>query len=137
MKDFVTAHWKSNMSFTVSSAEGNLELGASKNVGGDDDGLRSKSLMLSSLAGCTGMDLASLMKKMHVQVDEMSIEVVGTLTEEHPKIYSSTHIIYTFKGSELDKAKLEKIIDLSVNKYCGVLAMFKAFSTVTFEIIYS
>lgn len=134
MADSVKATWQNNMTFTSTSKEGEIRLDASKDVGGDDNGLRSKSLMLSSLAGCTGMDLASLIKKMRVEINGMSIEVVAELTDEHPKTYKNTHVTYNFDAPNADPAKLKKIVELSFNKYCGVIAMFKSFSVVTYEI---
>lgn len=134
MADTVKAVWQGNMHFVSKSNGGEVNLDAATEFGGDNMGLRSKSLMLTSLAGCTGMDLAALIKKMRLVVDGITIEVHAELTEEHPKIYKKTHIIYTFGGKLLDHEKLAKIVDLSFERYCGVIAMFKSFSEVTFEI---
>ncbi|MFT5820646.1 MAG: putative redox protein [Crocinitomix sp.] len=134
MSDKVRATWQGNMHFISESNEGVVNLDASEEFGGTDSGLRSKSLMLTSLAGCTGMDLGSLIKKMRIAVDGITIIVTAELTEEHPKIYKSTHIAYNFTGENLDRDKLIKAVNLSVDRYCGVIAMFRAFSKVTTEI---
>ncbi len=134
MSDTVKAKWQGNMHFISESNEGVVNLDASEEFGGTDSGLRSKSLMLTSLAGCTGMDLGSLIKKMRIAVDGITIVVTAELTDEHPKIYKSTHISYHFSGNDLDQAKLTKAVNLSVDRYCGVIAMFRAFSEVTTEI---
>ncbi|WP_066759730.1 OsmC family protein [Crocinitomix algicola] len=134
MKNSVTAHWRQNMQYTVQNPEGEVNLDASPEHGGENKGLRPKALMLTSLAGCTGMDISSLFKKMRIDVSNVSIEVSAELTDEHPKTYKNTHIVYTFQGKNLPEDKIKKAVDLSVNKYCGVIEMFRSFSEVTFEI---
>lgn len=132
----VKSNWKGDMHFVADAPGGQINLDAAEDVGGKGMGNRSKPLMLVSLAGCTGMDVASLIKKMRIDVEDFSIEVSGTLSEEHPKKYIKTHIIYRFKSSNPDKEKIEKAVNLSFDKYCGVIDMFKSFSEVTKEVIY-
>lgn len=134
MADTVKAVWQGNMHFISKSSAGEVSLDAAEDFGGENKGLRAKSLMLTSLAGCTGMDLGSLLKKMRVTVDGITIEVTAELTDEHPKIYKNTHIVYSFTGKSLDQEKITKAVELSFDRYCGVIAMFKSFSEVTFEI---
>jgi putative redox protein len=134
MKHTVNANWKEGMHFTATAPGGELNLDAAEDVGGKGKGNRSKPLMLAALAGCTGMDVASLIKKMHLEVDDVSINVTAELSEDHPKTYITTHIEYNFTGSNLNEDKLKKSVDLSFDKYCGVIAMFKTFSKVTKEI---
>jgi putative redox protein len=88
-----------------------------------------------SLAGCTAMDVVSLLKKMRVEVESFSVRVVGQLTEEHPKHYTAMHIIYEFKGTDLPMDKLEKAVSLSEEKYCGISATFKKAMLITTEIV--
>tara|TARA_B110000037_G_scaffold156671_1_gene176767 strand:+ start:3664 stop:3969 length:306 start_codon:yes stop_codon:yes gene_type:complete len=89
MSNTVKATWQGNMHFTAEKKEGVINLDASEEFGGTDQGLRSKLLMLTSLAGCTGMDLGSLIKKMRIEVDGITIVVTAKLTDQHPKIYKS------------------------------------------------
>lgn len=99
-----------------------------------DDGLQTgaspKRLMLASLAGCTGIDVVSILEKMKVSFSEFSIDVDGTLSEEHPRIYERVKITYHIKMLEADRLKMEKAVALSQDKYCGVSAMFRAFSKI-------
>ncbi|MFM7894374.1 MAG: OsmC family protein, partial [Flavobacterium sp.] len=104
--------------------------------GGEGKGLRPKALMLSALAGCTGLDVASLMEKMKLEVTDFKIETSGELTEEHPKTYHKVKVDYHFYGNNLDEKKLEKAVNLSVEKYCGVMEMFRQFAKVEIEIFY-
>lgn len=97
-----------------------------------------KALLLTSLTGCTGMDVASLMNKMRVKYDALDIFAEAELTEEHPKNYKSIHLTYVIKG-EKAKAKGEKVlkaIDLSLDKYCGVAFMLRKHCPITYDIKY-
>ncbi len=90
-----------------------------------------------SLAGCTGMDVVSLLKKMRVTFEDLKISVDANLTDEHPKIYDAMHITYKFWGvKEADHTKVEKAVTLSKERYCGVSAMLEKASKLTFEIVY-
>lgn len=124
------------MLFEAESLGGTIMIDAAKEVGGTEKGLRPKALMLTSLAGCTGMDIASLLKKMRAEVDDLDIDVVAELTDEHPKYYSKVHMIYRFYSAEPKKDKIEKAVQLSIDKYCGVMEMFRQFAEVTTEIQY-
>ncbi len=103
---------------------------------GEDTGPSPKRLMLASLAGCTGMDIVSILNKSRVKFKDFSIQVDATLNEEHPKIYNHVKIIYKIGLAEKDRPKMGKAVQLSQDKYCGVSAMFKTFATVKTEIIY-
>ena len=92
---------------------------------GDDSGASPKRLLLASLAGCTGIDVVSMLTKMRVDITGFEMEVEADLTEEHPKVYSEIRLIYRFFGTDLDRSKLEKAVKLSKTKYCGVSAMLE------------
>ena len=92
--------------------------------------------MLSALAGCSGLDVASLIKKMKLQVDDFHIETIADLTEEHPKYYDKVRIEYHFYGADLNEAKLQRAVDLSIEKYCGVMEMFRRFAKLEINTIF-
>jgi putative redox protein len=135
MNTSIDLNWKGNMSFETNLNGHKLVLDASPEVGGENKGFRPKPLMMVSLAGCTGMDIASILRKMKVKFDDLSIRVEADLTEEHPKQYTAMHLKYTFKGKKLPLNKLERAIELSQNKYCGVSATLKNSVEITYEII--
>lgn len=136
MKHQTITKWTGKMSFEAQVLGGTVKYDADQDVGGQGDGVRPKSTMLGALAGCTGMDVASLLKKMRAEADEFRIEVDGDLTDEHPKRYHTVAVRYYFKGTDLKKDKIEKAVDLSVNRYCGVFEMFRSFAKVSHEIFY-
>jgi len=104
--------------------------------GGNDEGPSPKRLMLASLAGCTGIDIVSILNKMKVPFSKFSIDIDAGLTEDHPRIYNDVKIIYKIKIADTDKPKMEKAVKLSEEKYCGVSAMFRSFAKVGHEIVY-
>ena len=136
MTNKIEVSWKGQMLFESVAPEGNVMIDADEAVGGQGKGLRPKAMMLSSLAGCTAMDVISLLKKMRAEVDDFKIEVVANLTDEHPKFYDKVHVIYHFYGSDFKKDKIEKSVNLSVERYCGVFEMFRQFSDISHEIVY-
>ena len=97
-------------------------------------GLSPKAMMLSSLAGCSGVDIVEILEKMKVLDYKLSIDVEAQLTDEHPKYYHKVHVDYHFYGQELNLKKIYKAVTLSVDKYCGVMEMFRQFSSVSTEI---
>ena len=135
MNNKVNVAWTGEMAFEAEVNDFKIILDADEKVGGKNSGPRPKALSLVSLGGCTGMDVVSILKKMRVAFDDLNIEVTGELTEEHPKYYHKIHVIYTFKGKDLPLAKLEKAVNLSQERYCGVNAMLSKAADVTNEII--
>ena len=91
--------------------------------GGQDSGPSPKPLLLTSLGGCTGMDVVSLLNKMHVNFSDFSVNVEADLRDEHPRIYTEIRMVYKIKIAEADRDKMEKAVSLSKDKYCGVSAM--------------
>ncbi len=132
----IVTEWQSDMHFVADAEGGNIVLDADEAVGGKGLGLRPKQLMLVSLSGCAGMDVASLLKKMRAEVEEFKIEVDAELTDEHPKVYKKVVVHYYFKDKNYKKDKIEKAINLSVNRYCGVFEMFRQFCDISHEIHY-
>ncbi|PID69404.1 MAG: osmotically inducible protein OsmC [Flavobacteriales bacterium] len=132
----VKTKWIDNMQFESENPGGNLFIDAAEEFGGNNQGYSPKALMLSALAGCSGLDVVSLLRKMRVEVEKFSIDVEAHLTKEHPKYYDQVHLIYNFHGKGLKQDKIEKAVKMSKDKYCGVMEMFKKFAKVTAEIKY-
>ncbi len=116
--------------------DGSVNLDVPVEAGGNGNGMKPKALMLTSLSGCTALDVISLLKKMKIQYDHFEVNVSAELTDEHPKHYDNVSIKYLFKGTDLNKERIERAVELSFNKYCGVIYMFKQFTTVDYSILY-
>jgi putative redox protein len=134
MKDSVNLKWIGNLAFEVAIDGHKMIIDAKPEVGGTDKGPPPKPLMMVSLGGCTGMDVASLLKKMRVEVEQINVKVEGEITEEHPKHFTSMHIIYEFKGRDLPLDKIERAVELSQNRYCGVSESYRKVMKLTYEI---
>lgn len=134
MKHEIDLSWKGNMAFETEIGGHKLIVDANQESGGQDLGPGPKKLMLVALAGCTGMDMVSLLKKMRVEYDALNVKVEADLTEEHPKHYSAMKVIYELTGKKVDREKVEKIAQMSIDKYCGVAAVYKKALDFTYEI---
>ena len=131
MTHLVTTQWKKNVQFESDNPSGKsvlIDLG--EDNGGKGDGLRPKALMLTALAGCSGVDITPMLEKMKVDIDDFKIVIEGHLTEEHPKYYNLVTVDYHFYGTDLNETKIKRAVDLSVDKYCGVMEMFRRFADV-------
>lgn len=135
MSHQVTTVFNQGMSFTAQINQHKVIMDSNDNHE-LEAGPSPKRLMLAAFAGCTGIDVVSILNKMKVNFSDFSIDITATLTEEHPKIYNHVNVTYKIKVDPSDQPKMEKAVNLSQEKYCGVSAMFKAFAKVETEIIY-
>ena len=135
MKEKLSINWLDGMAFEGEVNGHNIVIDAVEAVGGKDRGPRPKPFMLLSLIGCTGMDVISILKKMRVEPDNFSVEVEANQTEEHPKHYDEMKVIYKFWGNDLPMDKIEKAVNLSEERYCGVSAVYKKYVKMSHEII--
>lgn len=131
MADKITTDWKGGLTFESDNPSGKTVI-MDTDIEGQDEryGLGPKAMMLSSLAGCSALDVISILDKMKSPIDDFKIEVSGELTDEHPRYYHSVIVDYHFYGSDLDKNKCERAVELSIEKYCGVMEMFRQFAKV-------
>lgn len=134
MKHIVETSWKEKMEFDAEVNGHHIAMDTQTESGEMSAGSSPKQLMLAALAGCTGMDVVSVLEKMRVELKAFDIKIEAEMTDEHPKYYSSFHIVYLFTGENLPMDKLEKAIELSQERYCGVSYMYKQFAKITYEI---
>ena len=103
--------------------------------GSTENGHGPKALLLSALAGCSGIDVVDVLTKMRVEFSDLTIEVEADQTDEHPKVFKEIHITYKIKTAATNKDKVKKAIDLSLEKYCGVSAMLRKNSPIDYSLI--
>ena len=119
--------WKGGLEFESELPSGhNVTIDAKEESGGSDNGPRPTELLLNGLAGCTGIDVTLILKKMKQDLVDFSIEVESERAEEHPRRFTDIHLIYKLKGRNLDEKKVEKAINLSEEKYCSASASLNA-----------
>ncbi|MCK4760883.1 MAG: OsmC family protein [Candidatus Aminicenantes bacterium] len=117
--------WQEGMAFEAHLDGFNFAIDADENFGGQNKGPRPKGLTLISLAGCTAMDVISILKKMRVQVEHFEVGTESKLTGEHPKKFTDIVVIYKFRGKDLPLDKIQHAVELSMENYCGVSATLK------------
>jgi len=115
---------RSKMHFMGEMDGHQIPIDADEQFGGENQGSRPKGLLLTALAGCTGMDVISMLRKMRVEPEAFSVETKGTVADDHPKVFTHIHLTYKFKG-DLPREKVEKAVTLSQDRYCAVSAMLK------------
>lgn len=116
--------WKSGLSFDGTGGSGfSVPLGTSAANGGNDDGMRPMELLLVGLAGCTGMDVISILEKKRQEVTGFEVRVQGERASDHPKIFTDITIEFVVTGKNIDQTAVERAVELSSTKYCSAEAM--------------
>ena len=130
----VETSWNEEMSFTSTVDGHDIVIDAAEQFGGKNRGPKPKPLLLTSLTGCTGMDVIAILGKMKVKVDGLTVSAKGTLAEDHPQVYTRIELLYDFKGKNLPIDKINKAVALSQEKYCAISAMLRESCFLGYEI---
>lgn len=126
---------RDDMIFTgYSSNDFTIPLDAVKaEVGGHDAGISPMELMLTALAGCTGMDVISILRKKKQQVTAFEVHVEGVRADEHPKVYTEIWVKFILTGTNIDPKAVERSIQLSRDTYCGAAATLRYTATMHYD----
>ncbi len=110
-----------------------------QDFGGSNAGIRPKELILLGLGGCTGSDVVSILTKKRVKLDGFEININSDVADEHPQVFTKMHIEYIFYGDDIKEKDVERAIELSQTKYCGVTKMLEKAADIThsFKIVKS
>ena len=125
MNESINVKWIDGMSFEAETMDYRITMDADPEVGGKKRGPKPKLLLLVALAGCTGMDVVSILNKMKVEFNKMNIRVDGDTADEHPKKFIKIRITYEITGKNIDRNKVEKAIIMSQERYCSVSATLR------------
>ena len=134
----VSAILETGMRFDVETGSGHhITLDASLQDGGRNTGPRPIEMLLVGLAGCTGMDVISILRKKRQQVTGYEIKVHGIRAEQHPMVFTDITVEHIVTGYHVQPEAVARAIELSETRYCGVGASIKGVShiTNTFRII--
>lgn len=131
--DFTTYH-VDKLAFDVHIDGHTTRIDTTEDDGSLNSGPSPKKLLLGTLAACTGIDVVGMLRKMRVPFSDLSIQTTAELTEEHPKVFTEVQVIYRIKVEERHRKKVQRAVDLSKDKYCGVSAMLKENSPVYYRI---
>ncbi len=127
--------WREHNIFDTEVDGHTLSIDLGVEQGGDDAGPRPKKLLLIAAAGCSGLDVVEMARKMRIELKKFDIRIDAEMTDEHPKQYTSLKVVYSLAGENLPKEKLERACRLSFENYCGVLAMYKKAVPVSYEVV--
>ncbi|MBM3432478.1 MAG: OsmC family protein [Bacteroidetes bacterium] len=116
-------HFNSQQEGQVISMDGNLK-----------NGMSPKALLLSGVAGCSGVDVVDILQKMRVPFSQLEIIAEVDQTDEHPRVFKDISITYRLDFVPADEEKVRKAIDLSLEKYCGVAAMLRKNSPIVYTL---
>ena len=133
----IDVQWMGKMQFNALVNGHTVVMDGPEKVGGEDNGPIPKPFVLTALAGCTGMDIAAILRKAQKEVNDFEMKVTGEISKTVPIQYTSIHINYDFKGAEENKEAALKAVTDSQEKYCGVSSMLKRALPVTWEVNYN
>lgn len=130
-----TVKWQGRMTFTGVTGSGfPVTMGTDRSVGGDNDGAGPLELLAIGLAGCTSMDVISILAKKRQEVTDYEIETSFSRAENYPKVFTGAVMEYFIVGHSLDEAAVVRAIELSLTRYCPAYAMFS--KIMPFEVKY-
>jgi putative redox protein len=119
--------WKGGLAFESSYKSSSIQIDGS-------NGFSPKALLLSGLAGCAGIDVVGILEKMRVPFASLEIDVQTEQTSTDPKVFKDIHMVFRLTTGEENREKVKIAIDLSLEKYCGVAAMLKKNSSISYTI---
>jgi len=127
--------WDHGLSFMGTAGTGfTLPLGGSKDGGGDDDGFRPLELLLVGLAGCTAMDVISILQKKRQEVTGFQVKAHASRATEHPRVFTDIRLEYVVRGRRIDPVAVDRAIELSATKYCSASAMLTRVAHIRHEV---
>jgi|1186.fasta_scaffold376253_1 putative redox protein len=127
-------NWSGNVAFSGTASSGHeIKIDGAEKIGGQNSGIRPMELLLQSVAGCTGINVIWILKKMRLEPISFHMEVKGDRTEEPPNHFTNIHIHYAFEG-ELPEQKVVRAIQLANDEYCSVTHSLNTKITVSYSI---
>ena len=130
--------WEGGFRFESRDAHGHtVTVDAPENDGDRFEGFMPGELLLTSLSGCSGIDVINILRKQRQDVTGLVIRVVGAQQPDAPWTWDEIELQYTVRGRGLNKAAVERAIHLSETKYCSVGATLSGRSAITstFEVV--
>ena len=119
-----TVQWKENMTFVGLPDSGfPVQMDADAYFGGTNNGVRPMEMVALGLAGCTGMDVISILQKKRQRVTQFEVRVNAPRSPDHPKVFTNALITYIVTGKNVDEVAVLRSIELSITKYCPVQFM--------------
>ena len=118
------------------SSEVKVHTDGSPDIGGSNQGVRPMELLLMGLASCSAIDVVLILKKQRQDITDFRVIADGERTQEENtqrKPFRQIHLTFKFAGNQLDEAKINRAISLSMEKYCSATAQLEALATITYS----
>jgi putative redox protein len=124
----VVAEWIGESAFAGRNTTGGcVQMGSFQG----QPGIGPMEMLLLGVAGCTGMDVISILGKKRQKIDRFEVKVRGKRADSHPKVYTEIEVVYHLWGSQIDPRAVEQAIQLSEEKYCSASAMLSAMANIS------
>jgi len=124
--------WKDGLAFDAITNSGfEMALNSQPEPGKEEMSAKPTDLLLVALAGCTGMDVISILKKKRQPVTGFEVHTRGVQATDPPNVYTKIQVEYVVRGEGVDPAAVARAIELSEGKYCSVSAMLKKTAELT------
>jgi putative redox protein len=114
---------ESGMHFVGDAGGFRVDVDADEGFGGEGGGAQPMRLLLLGVAGCTAMDVISILRKKRQPVSGLEVEARGGRVDGHPRVYRAIEVIYRVRGRGVDPRAVERAIELSEARYCPAIAM--------------
>jgi len=131
----ITTRYSGGLRFSGDPGAAHVVMDAKADFGGLGEAPSPKEIVLHGLAGCTGMDVAAMLEKRGVRFSDFSVEVEAEQTEAHPKVFKRIRITYRMKAPEASRTAIERAIELSSTRFCGVSAMLGKTARISWELV--
>ncbi|HLJ68274.1 MAG TPA: OsmC family protein [Chloroflexota bacterium] len=127
---------QNGMQFQAVNARGATVVLDAAPPGGEGAGMTPMELVLAALAGCTAMDVISILRKKRLTVTDYRLRIDGERVTAHPKPYRAITIRHIVTGHDVAEEAVRQAVALSVEKYCPVHAMLRSTVDIstTFEV---
>ena len=131
----VEVDWKTDKLFSATNSEGSqIKMDTIKEKGGSGEGITPVEALQAAAGACSGIDIVNILAKMRQVMTSLRITTETTQAPEHPMYFTSLKMIYHVEGENIEPHKLQKAIDLSVNKYCSVKASLRPECKISTEV---
>ncbi|MGI9952978.1 OsmC family protein [Moorellaceae bacterium AZ2] len=118
----VTVSWQGGMTLVGKGESGReVTMDAAPEHGGHNEGARPSEVFLMGMAGCTALDVLSILAKKRLEVESFAVDVEAERAAEHPRVFTSATLVYRFTGGNLPEEQVKHAIELSLSKYCGMV----------------
>lgn len=127
--------WVEGRTFVGESGSGHsIVLGTASGPDGRTPGPSPMELVLMGTGGCSAFDVVHILERGREPVEDCTVELDADRATDDPKVFTRVHMRFVVKGRGLARAKVERAVQLSVEKYCSASAMIAKTAKMTHEV---